>query len=557
MIARWFWREWRSPSLLIVWLALSLAVACVLALGSISDRMEKGLSQQSREFMAGDRTLRSSREVPAEWIAQARKSGLTVGEQLSFATMTFAGDTPQLADVKAVDDRYPLYGTLETQPPGLKPQAGSVLLAPRLMALLNLKTGDTIDVGDATLRIAGEVIQEPDAGFNPFQMAPRLMMNMADVAKTGAVQPGSRVAWRYKFAGDAEQLANYEQWLLPKLGPEHRWIGLDQDDSALGKSLERSQQFLLLSALLTLLLAVAAVAVAMSHYCRSRYDLVAILKTLGAGRSQLRKLIVGQWLLLLTLSVITGGGAGLALERLLLLVLKPVLPAALPAASGWPWLWAIGATGVISLLVGLRPYRLLLATLPLRVLRQDVVANVWPLKIWIPAVSVVVVGLLAWLLGGSPLLWSVLAGAVVLYLLGRILKAERLRRLFSGRFGRILRLKPEDVDKATAWFVKYEKKAVLICRCVPIVRSLISIPAGIAEMNVPLFLLLTAVGSAVWNTVLVTVGSFLGNQWENALPFFEKYSDIILIIAIVLVVVFLIWWFGFRGRGKKANAEKE
>jgi putative ABC transport system permease protein len=53
MITRWFWREWRSPSLLIVWLALSLAVACVLALGSVSDRMEKGLSQQSREFMAG------------------------------------------------------------------------------------------------------------------------------------------------------------------------------------------------------------------------------------------------------------------------------------------------------------------------------------------------------------------------------------------------------------------------------------------------------------------------------------------------------------------------
>jgi putative ABC transport system permease protein len=81
--------------------------------------------------------------------------------------MTFSGDTPQLADVKAVDDTYPLYGQLQTQPPGLKPHAGTVLLAPRLMALLNLKTGDTIDVGDATLRIAGEVIQEPDAGFNP------------------------------------------------------------------------------------------------------------------------------------------------------------------------------------------------------------------------------------------------------------------------------------------------------------------------------------------------------------------------------------------------------
>ena len=421
MIARWFWREWRSPSLLIVWLALSLAVACVLALGSIGDRMEKGLSQQSREFMAGDRTLRSSREVPAEWIDEARRLGLTVGEQLSFATMTFAGDTPQLADVKAVDDTYPLYGQLETQPPGLKPQAGSVLLAPRLMALLNLKIGDTLDVGDATLRIAGEVLQEPDAGFNPFQMAPRLMMNTADVAKTGAVQPGSRVSWRYKYAGTPQQLADYEKWLLPKLGPEHRWIGLEQDDSALGKSLERSQQFLLLSALLTLLLAVAAVAVAMSHYCRSRYDLVAILKTLGAGRAQLRKLIVGQWLMLLALAAVTGGAMGAGLEQILLLMLKPVLPVALPPASGWPWLWAIGAMVVISLLVGLRPYRLLLATLPLRVLRQDVVANVWPLKLYIPLVCAVVVILLAWLMGGSPLLWAVLAGAVVLALLCGVL----------------------------------------------------------------------------------------------------------------------------------------
>ncbi|ENJ8539065.1 MULTISPECIES: putative ABC transporter permease subunit YbbP [Raoultella] len=421
MIARWFWREWRSPSLLIVWLALSLAVACVLALGSIGDRMEKGLSQQSREFMAGDRTLRSSREVPAEWIDEARRLGLTVGEQLSFATMTFAGDTPQLADVKAVDDTYPLYGKLETQPPGLKPQAGSVLLAPRLMALLNLKIGDTLDVGDATLRIAGEVLQEPDAGFNPFQMAPRLMMNTADVAKTGAVQPGSRVSWRYKYAGTPQQLADYEKWLLPKLGPEHRWIGLEQDDSALGKSLERSQQFLLLSALLTLLLAVAAVAVAMSHYCRSRYDLVAILKTLGAGRAQLRKLIVGQWLMLLALAAVTGGAMGAGLEQILLLMLKPVLPVALPPASGWPWLWAIGAMVVISLLVGLRPYRLLLATLPLRVLRQDVVANVWPLKLYIPLVCAVVVILLAWLMGGSPLLWAVLAGAVVLALLCGVL----------------------------------------------------------------------------------------------------------------------------------------
>lgn len=417
MIARWFWREWRSPSLLIVWMALSLAVACVLALGTIGDRMEKGLSQQSRDFMAGDRALRSSHEIPPAWLEKARKGGLQVSEQVSFSTMTFAGDTPQLASVKAVDNRYPLYGELETQPAGLKPQPGTALLAPRLMALLNVKPGDTIEVGDATLRIAGEVTQEPDSGFNPFQMAPRLLMNSADVAKTGAVLPGSRVSWRVKFAGTPAQLEKYERWLLPQLGADQRWYGLEQDDGALGKSLQRSQQFLLLSALLTLLLAVAAVAVAMSHYCRSRYDLVAILKTLGAGRAQLQKLIVGQWALLIGLAVITGGALGLLFEKVLMLLLKPVLPAALPPASYWPWLWAIGAIVVISLLVGLRPYRLLLATQPLRVLRRDAVANVWPLKLYLPVVALITVLLLAWLMGGSMLLWAVLAGAVVLALL--------------------------------------------------------------------------------------------------------------------------------------------
>ena len=471
MIARWFWREWRSPSLLIVWMALSLAVACVLALGNISDRMEKGLSQQSRDFMAGDRALRSSREVPQAWLDEARKRGLKVGTQISFATMTFADDAPQLANVKAVDDIYPMYGELETRPAGVKPQPGSVLLAPRLMALLKLKTGDEIDVGDARLRIAGEVIQEPDAGFNPFQMAPRLLMNVADVAKTGAVQPGSRVTWRIKFGGTPSQLEAYEKWLLPQLKSEHKWYGLEQDEGALGKSLERSQQFLLLSALLTLLLAVAAVAVAMGHYCRSRYDLVAILKTLGAGRAQLRKLIVGQWLMVLGLSVITGGVIGLVFERVLMILLKPVLPAALPPASLWPWLWAVGTMVVISLLVGLRPYRLLLATQPLRVLRRDAVASVWPLKFYIPAISIVTVLLLAWLMGGSMLLWAVLAGAVVLaalcgllgWMLLNVLKRLTLKALpLRLAVNRLLRQPWSTLSQLSAFSLSFMLLAMLL-----------------------------------------------------------------------------------------------
>lgn len=414
MIWRWFWREWRSPSLLIVWLALTLAVACVLALGTLGDRMEKGLTQQSREFMAGDRTLRSAHQVPQAWLDQAQQLGLKVSAQLTFMTMTFAGETPQLAAVKAVDQPYPMFGALRTDPPGLKPQPGSVLLAPRLMALLGVKTGDELDVGDSRLRIAGAVLQEPDAGFNPFQTAPRLLMNLADVEKTGAVQPGSRLTWRYKVAGGAEALNRYDRWITPQLKSDQRWLSVENSEDALGRSMQRAQQFLLLSVLLTLLLAVAAVAVAMSHYCRSRYDLVAVLKTLGAGRSALRKLIVGQWLAVLLLAALAGSVLGKGFELLLLTMLRPVLPGELPAAGIWPWVWSLGALFTISLLVGLRPYRLLLATQPLRVLRQDAMTSVWPLRFYLPIMALVVVVLLVLLVGSSKLLWALLAGIVLL-----------------------------------------------------------------------------------------------------------------------------------------------
>ncbi|AKP34630.1 putative ABC transporter permease subunit YbbP [Yersinia aleksiciae] len=417
MIWRWFWREWRSPSLLIVWLALTLAVACVLALGTISDRMEKGLSQQSRDFLAGDRVLSAAHPVPESWLLEAKQQGLTVSRQLSFMTMTFAGDRPQLADVKATDLAYPLYGKLETQPAGAVLAPGTVLVAPRLLSLLGVKVGDMLEVGDTSLKIVGEVIQEPDSGFNPFQTSPRILINLADVEKTGAIQPGSRLTYRYMFAGSPEAVAQFSNWLTPRLKPEQRWYGLQESGGALGKSLQRAQQFLLLSALLTLLLSIAAVAVAMGHYCRSRYDLVAVLKTLGAGRSALRRLIIGQWLSVLVLAGLCGSLIGLLFEKILVRLLSPVLPAALPAAGLWPWVWSMGSLILISLLVGVRPYRQLLATQPLRVLRRDVSANVWPLRYFIPAMVVIVVGLLALLMGGNSLLWAILGGMVVLALL--------------------------------------------------------------------------------------------------------------------------------------------
>lgn len=142
-----------------------------------------------------------------------------------------------------------------------------------------------------------------------------------------------------------------------------------------------------------------------------------------------------------------------------------------------------------------------------------------------------------------------LAGAVVLYGLGRILKAERLKTLFAGKFGQVMHLKPEYVNRSTRWFSRYQNKAVFICRCIPLMRSLISIPAGCNEMNIPLFLVLTMIGSTVWNTALVLSGAFLGSAWESALPYLSQYSTVAVIVCIIAAFGYAAWKI-FRKRKK-------
>ncbi|CDH22851.1 putative ABC transporter permease subunit YbbP [Xenorhabdus bovienii] len=421
MIWRWFWREWRTPSLLIVWLSLTLAVACVLALGSISDRIDQSVHYQSRDFLAGDLVLQAAYPVDESWLKQAQERGLTLSRQISFSTMTYAGDVPQLAQVKAADEHYPLYGELETRPQGLKPEKGSVLVAPRLLVLMGVKVGDSLDVGDAVLKIRGELLQEPDSGFNPFQLSPRILINIEDAKATGAIQPGSRLTYRYMFSGSSESIQSFQQWIDPQLKADQRWLTLKQDSGALAQSIDRAQQFLLLSALLTLLLAAAAVAVSMTHYCRSRHNLIAILKTLGAGRWALRQWIVGQWLVILLAAIVVGSILGLIFESALIRVLAAMLPKMLPEAGMWPWMWAIGSQLGIALLVGIRPYRQLMATQPSRVLRSDVTAAIWPLRYYLPTVALIMTGGLVLLAGTKPLLWSLLAGVPMVALLLAIL----------------------------------------------------------------------------------------------------------------------------------------
>ncbi len=146
-------------------------------------------------------------------------------------------------------------------------------------------------------------------------------------------------------------------------------------------------------------------------------------------------------------------------------------------------------------------------------------------------------------------------GAIVLYYVGKILNKERLKKLVSGKIGKVLRLKASDIEKADHWFDTKGNKTVFFCRFIPVVRSLISIPAGMSEMAMGKFLLYTTVGSAIWNSVLLIVGNKVGENWESILGIMDQYSHIVLILLIILFIAFLVYFFGFRNAKKKSKKD--
>lgn len=144
-------------------------------------------------------------------------------------------------------------------------------------------------------------------------------------------------------------------------------------------------------------------------------------------------------------------------------------------------------------------------------------------------------------------------GAILLYKVASYFGKERLSKIVL-KHGRILRLKESDIERAENFFLKYGSWAVFLCRMIPLIRSLISIPAGMTKMKMSRFLVLTTAGSLLWNTVLIGLGAFLGESWNEIVVFMDSFSTIIYSIIAVIVVVGL--GFFFRARFKKTLDEE-
>lgn len=131
------------------------------------------------------------------------------------------------------------------------------------------------------------------------------------------------------------------------------------------------------------------------------------------------------------------------------------------------------------------------------------------------------------------------AGAIVLYGIGLLIDIKRIEKIVE-KWGHILRLSKKDVHKANEWFSKYGVWTVFFCRFIPLIRSLISLPAGMAHMNFGIFLVLTTVGTLIWNVVLIKIGAAVGGSWETIVGYMDIYSNLTYAVLALLFMVFVV-----------------
>lgn len=408
------WREIGRGPLRLFLLSLALSVASILSVTLVADRLNQALSASGRDYIGADRVLSSTRFLDNAWLEQAKAQGLAVSRTQSFQSVLFADDELQLASVRAVDNAFPFYGELKLSPQqAVTP--GHIWLSARLLTLLKLKVGSSVELGNLQLTVAGELVSEPDQGFSPGLLAPRALMHLDDVPATGIEMAGSRVSYRYLFKGTTQPLASFEAWLTPQLQAGQKWLGPDSADTPVATSLVRAEQFFRLAALIGVLLGILAMAIALGYFSRREQDRIALLKTLGASRRTLLTWLAKLLISLLILGSLLGGIVGYALHKVILLSLGEALNLPLPAPSWQPFALALGLGILTTLMLSVVPMLRLLKVPPLRVLRNETEARIpaW----WSAGILLSGTFVLSWLFAGD----LALAGGLLLGLLALML----------------------------------------------------------------------------------------------------------------------------------------
>ena len=379
-------RSWRGGQLGLIFSALVLAVAVVTSVALLAERVERALVKESSSFLAADLVVSSSQATDSDWLQRAEQQGIRTARIASFASMTFAGDEMHLASIKAVESSYPLRGAvkrstvpfatdesdIESVMSGPKP--GDLWVDSRLLPLLNIELGDTVDVGDGSFKVSHILIEEPDSGSSFSAYGARILMSWSDLPASGVIQPGSRVSYRFLIAAaedNADNFDDYVDWLNQQLDVHDRIITPDEAQASIASTMDKGRRFLLLAGSIGVVLAGIALALASHHFANGQLLQVALFKSWGISANRVRKLYIQQIVLLAIGGSLMGLLIGWGFHQLLVSAVREWLPIALPMAGARPWITGF-ATGILCLIGFTLPALWHLPTQsPLAVLRRD------------------------------------------------------------------------------------------------------------------------------------------------------------------------------------------
>ncbi len=390
------WQDWRAGELRLLVVAVTLAVAALTAVGFFANRLQGGLERDARQLLGGDAVVRSDRPTPPALVAQARSLGLAITQGVSFPTMARApeaqGGESKLVAFKAVEPGYPLRGKLRTtQGPGEPeqlaagvPAPGEVWVEPALLDAMNLAMGQTLLLGDQAFRITRLIAHEPDRGGGFMSFSPRVMVNQADVAATGLIQPASRTSYRLAVAGEDAQVRRFVRFVEAEIArADLRGIRLESLDSGqpeMRQTLDRAGKFLSLVALLAALLSAVAVAIVARGFAASHLDSCAMLRVLGLPQRRIALAYTLEFLLIGLVASLLGVALGWAVHHVFVMLLAGLVESSLPSPGLQPALLGLGMGLTLMLAFGLPPVLQLAQVPPLRVIRREV-GNLKPVSL--------------------------------------------------------------------------------------------------------------------------------------------------------------------------------